>query len=81
MSHNDFLNKKIQRPKEKKPGPKVVSLKTLEIKELKMIHPIGAYKEKKMKKWDEIYKEDLNLNTLKEFVIETYDIHNDSNKL
>ena len=34
-----------------------------------------------MKKWDEMYKEDLNLNTLKEFVIESYDIHNDSNKL
>ena len=83
-TNNDLLNKKTLRaednnnnsPKRKK----LISFKKLKVKDnLTKLESIQKYKEKRLKEWDD-RSNSLTFN-LKEFVVNLYDIHNDSQKL
>ena len=85
MDEKKFLNKKTERTENIKEEPEKTNKKQkiLDIKKdtVTKIQCIQSYKEEKMKEWNLMDKEKLNINDLKIFVKEKYDIHNDSQKL
>ena len=81
----NFLNRKTERTENIKEKPENTNKKPkiLDINKdtVTKIQCIKSYKEEKMKEWNLMNKENLNINDLKKFVKEKYDIHNDSQKL
>ena len=75
--------KEKKKEKEKKPEENKNKLPLLGIKEniVTKIQSIKSYKEEKIKEWNQKDKENLNINDLKLFVKEKYDINNESQKL
>ena len=82
---NDFLNRKTERTENIKEEPEKTNKKPkiLDFKKniVTKIQCIQSYKEEKMKEWNLMDKKKLDINDLKIFVKEKYDIHNDSQKL
>ena len=76
----NLLSQKTKRSKSKKGTKKKPTNKKAKKEENKLrnIQSIKSFKEKKMNEWKD--KEKLNFNELKDFV-NSYDIHNDSQKL